>query len=143
MSKKIQFVGKIIALVKYSIQSKNFCSYCSELRLSEMPLRAPAALVRKLVKFLFPLFGFLASFSEKNSASQKTFSFSRQPPIAVQLVKRPNYQRACLCRGRNAAALGPPWPVNGLTGTANEPSVPDKGVKRAIQFQGRFDVPVQ
>jgi hypothetical protein len=39
--------------------------------LSETPRRVLVALVKKLVEFLFALFGFLVGFSEKGSTSQK------------------------------------------------------------------------
>jgi hypothetical protein len=90
---------------------EKLCGYSFGLCLSEISHRTLVTLVKNLVKFLFALFGFLDSYSEKGSTSQKN----------IQLFKRPNYQRAYLCSGRNVTAFGTPGTIRGLTGAVKEP----------------------
>jgi hypothetical protein len=70
-SKKCSICRKNIRVRQTFDSGVNLRSYSSGLCLNETPRRVLVALVRKLVKFLFPLFGFLVGFSEKRAASQK------------------------------------------------------------------------
>jgi hypothetical protein len=69
--KNIQLAGKTFALVKHSIQRAKRHSRRSNPDLTETPPRTLVTLVKNIVKFLLPLFGFLVGFSEKSSTSQK------------------------------------------------------------------------
>jgi hypothetical protein len=71
---------------------------------------------------------FLSTF-QKNTQLFKT-AFNRCPACQMPELSMSLFRW-------NVAALGPSWPINGLTWATNEPGVPDKkGTKRAIRFGG-------
>jgi hypothetical protein len=79
------------------------------------------ALVRKLVKFLFALFGFLVNFSEKRAASQKN----------TQLFKTA-FTRCSTCQMPELSTGPFTWgPECGRVETVGADKGPDRGRKRA------------
>jgi hypothetical protein len=122
--KNIQLVGKIFALVKYSIQEANLHSDSFGLCLSEMPLRALVTLVKKLVKFLFALFGFLVGFSEKCSTFPQNIQFFKTAFSSGSGCQMPELSTGLFYAG---AGMWPHWgcggQIRGLIGAAKEPDV--------------------